>query len=319
MKIQPPQDGCVFYDKHLAFENNIWHNISMKYACIVFTLWLLAALTMQGLNNLSGMQTTVDAFMFNFTIDGRDIGERLMVLWKDFIPAYSQNKWVGALYLVGFNIAEELIKFLFFIIAILLLKPISTRRVLYTGMLIGAWFATLEHFSFRSFISSSWTIFPLRLFGHMLFTSVIALWYSLGSFARMRWIDNGARAWLAQFFLSKWSGFIMGFWIITGLLLSAFAHSVVNIFASQGHYMAIIIIALGWVGILFSLLNKNADRPYGRILQEIKLMQMLHDIQTTLNTLQHPLPVSTSKSWENPDSHFETKKIRLSRKQFAKK
>ena len=57
-------------------------------------------------------------------------------------------------------------------------------------MLIGAGFATVEHFSNASL---SWSVFPLRLAGHMLFTSVIALWYSLGSFARMRWIDDGAR------------------------------------------------------------------------------------------------------------------------------
>lgn len=111
----------------------------------------------------------------------------------------------------------------------------------------------------------------------------------------------------------------MGFWIITGLILSAFAHSTVNLFASQGHYMAVVIIALGWIVILLSLLSKNADRPYGRILQEIKLMQSLHDIQATLDTLQHPYVAPISELPSNPSSHFETKRIRLSRKQFANK
>jgi hypothetical protein len=45
----------------------------MKYASIVFILWMLSALTMQWLINTSGMQTTVDAFMFNFTIQWQDI------------------------------------------------------------------------------------------------------------------------------------------------------------------------------------------------------------------------------------------------------
>jgi hypothetical protein len=111
----------------------------------------------------------------------------------------------------------------------------------------------------------------------------------------------------------------MGFWIITGLILSALAHSVVNMFASQGHYMAIVIIALGWIIILFALLHKNANRPYGRILQEIKLMQSLHDIQMTLDTLQHPSLSPAAEDLIDQGHHFETTKIRLSRKQFAKK
>jgi len=107
----------------------------------------------------------------------------------------------------------------------------------------------------------------------------------------------------------------MGFWIITGLFLAALFHSFVNLFASSGHYSAIIIVAVGWMGIILFLLNQKSDRPYGRILQEIKLMQHLHDIQMTLDQLQRPVPETFSED----APHFETTKIRLSRKQFAKK
>jgi len=107
----------------------------------------------------------------------------------------------------------------------------------------------------------------------------------------------------------------MTFWVITGLFLAALFHSFVNLFASSGHYMSIIIVIIGWSGILLFLLNQKADRPYGRILQEIKLMQHLHDIQMTLDQLQHPAPEALREG----ESHFEIKKIRLSRKQFAKK
>ncbi len=214
--------------------------------------------------------------------------------------------------MVGYNITEEIIKFGFFVLAVLLLKPVTTRKVLYTGMLIGAGFATVEHFSNESL---SWTVFPLRLAGHMLFTSVIALWYSLGSFARMRWIDDGARGGIMSFFLSRWSGFIMGTWIITGIFLAAFFHSFVNLFSSSGHYMAIIIETVGWIAVILFLLNQKSERPYGRILQEIKLMQHLHDIQSELDSLQHPI----SQNIANPSPHFQIKKMRLSRKQFAKK
>ena len=179
----------------------------MKYAFVVFLLWLLSALTVQGIVNMSGMETTIDAFMFNFTINGKDIGESFETFSREFFPNHANNQLFGALYLVGYNITEEVIKFWFFVIAVLLLKPVSTRRVLYTGMLIGAGFATVEHFSAASLTMASWYIFPIRLLGHMLFTSVIALWYSLGSFARMRWIDSWAHAGLVQFLLSKWPFF----------------------------------------------------------------------------------------------------------------
>jgi heme exporter protein D len=218
------------------------------------------------------------------------------------------------LYLVGYNITEELVKFGFFVLAILLLKPVTTRRVLYTGMLIGAGFATVEHFTRESV---SWYIFPLRVAGHMLFTSVIALWYSLGSFARMRWIDDGAQSGVMPFLLSKWPGVVMILWVITGIFLAAFFHSFVNLFASAGHYMAVVIEAVGWAGVVLFLLNHKSQRPYGRILQEIKLMQELHDIQETLNTLQRPQGFNADNQQQEP--HFQIKKMRLSRKQVAKK
>lgn len=152
----------------------------------------------------------------------------------------------------------------------------------------------------------------------MLFTTVIALWYSLGSFARMRWIDDGAHGGFVSFFLSRWAGGVMALWIITGIFLAALFHSFVNLFATSGHYMAVIIEAIGWMGIILFLLNQKSQRPYGRILQEIKLMQHLHEIQATLDNLQHPRNPNPEKERE-PESHFEIKKMRLSRKQFAKK
>lgn len=107
----------------------------------------------------------------------------------------------------------------------------------------------------------------------------------------------------------------MGFWVIAGLFFAALFHSFVNLFASSGHFTAIIIVAIGWMGIISFLLNQKSDRPYGKILQEIKLMQHLHDIQMTLDQLQRPPPEAFSEDGR----HFETTKIRLSRKQFAKK
>jgi len=207
------------------------------------------------------------------------------------------------------------VKFGFFVLAVLLLKPVTTRQVLSTGMLIGAGFATVEHFSTETL---SWYIFPLRLAGHMLFTTVIAIWYSLGSFARMRWIDDGARAGLVPFLLSKWSGSVMILWVITGIFLAALFHSLVNLFASSGHYMAVVIQAIGWAGVLLFFINQKSERPYGRILQEIKLMQHLHDTQETLYNLQHPIVLNTQTEKER-EPHFHIKKMRLSRKQVAKK
>jgi hypothetical protein len=164
----------------------------------------------------------------------------------------------------------------------------------------------------------SWYIFPLRLAGHMLFTSVIALWYSLGSFARMRWIDNGAKRGLLPFLLSNWPGLIMTVWIIIGIFLAALFHSCVNLFASAGHYMAVVIEAIGWTGVLFFLFNKKSERPYGRILQEIKLMQQLHNTQVSLDLLQHPV-IRTVHAEKEYEPHFHVQKMRFSRKQVAKK
>ena len=79
--------------------------------------------------------------------------------------------------------------------------------------------------------------------------------------------------------------------------------------------MAIIIEAVGWVAVILFLLNQKSERPYGRILQEIKLMQHLHDIHTELDSLQRPVVQALGGS----SPHFQVKKIRLSRKQFAKK
>lgn len=210
---------------------------------------------------------------------------------------------------------EEIVKFGFFVLAVLLLKPITTRRVLFTGMLIGAGFATVEHFSTETL---SWYIFPLRLAGHMLFTTVIALWYSLGSFARMRWIDDGAQGGVVSFFLSKWPQGIMVLWVVAGIFLAAFFHSFVNLYASSGHYMAVVIEAIGWIGISFFFLNQKSERPYGRIMQEIKLMQDIYTIQETLINLQNPLKADINAS-KDSQGHFEIKKMRLSRKQVAKK
>jgi hypothetical protein len=134
----------------------------------------------------------------------------------------------------------------------------------------------------------------------------------------MRWIDDGAHGGFASFVLSKWSGGVMTLWIVSGIFLAAFFHSIVNLFASSGHYMAVVIEAVGWIGIIFFLLNQKSERPYGRILQEIKLMQHLHDIQETLDNLQHPQDTG-SHNQKQQESHFHIKKIRLSRKQFAKK
>jgi len=47
-------------------------------------------------------------------------------------------------------------------------------------------------------------------------------------------------------------------------------------------------------------------------------MQNLHDIQATLDNLQNPV-ITSPEVVSEPDTHFEIKKIRLSRKQFAKK
>lgn len=104
----------------------------------------------------------------------------------------------------------------------------------------------------------------------------------------------------------------MVIWIISGIFLAALFHSFVNLFASSGHYMAILLEAIGWICIIFFFLHQHSQRPYGRILQEIKLMQHLHDIQIALNQLQHPIS-------EQNISHFERNRIRLSRNQFAKK
>ncbi|MEI6711143.1 MAG: hypothetical protein WCK88_02690 [bacterium] len=40
----------------------------------------------------SGMQTTVDAFMFNFTIHGRDIGESFETFSREFFPNHANGK-----------------------------------------------------------------------------------------------------------------------------------------------------------------------------------------------------------------------------------
>lgn len=69
---------------------------------------------------------------------------------------------------------------------------------------------------------------------------------------------------------------------------------------------------------MFFFLNQKSERPYGRIIQEIKLMQDIHDIQETLISLQHPNNAHTQIK-KGPQSHFEIKKMRLSRKQVAKK
>ncbi|MEI6711141.1 MAG: hypothetical protein WCK88_02680 [bacterium] len=39
---------------------------------------------------------------------------------------------------------------------------------------------------------------------------------------------------------------MMALWVIAGIFLAALVHSFVNLFASSGHYMAIIIEAIGW-------------------------------------------------------------------------
>jgi len=57
------------------------------------------------------MQTTVDALMFNFTINGKDIGESFFAFSRDFFPNHEHSTLFGALYLVGYNITEELVKF----------------------------------------------------------------------------------------------------------------------------------------------------------------------------------------------------------------
>lgn len=106
-------------------------------------------------------------------------------------------------------------------------------------------------------------------------------------------------------------------WLFTGFVIATCLHIMLNIFTATGAYPIVVVIIMSfWMILILYLSTRASERPYGRILYEIRLMRDIYENQKLLSGL-HSTDDGPAPKKEH--SHFSTQKIRTSRKQFAKK
>jgi RsiW-degrading membrane proteinase PrsW (M82 family) len=124
-------------------------NIFQRYI-IAYIAGCLAALSIGMLVSRTGIATTIDAWFLTLTIASQDVGDRMMMLVKMFMAESITEQAISLSYLVGHSVLEEFIKFIAFYVVFRLTNPSSIREIVFTGMMVGVGFATVETFAFYS-------------------------------------------------------------------------------------------------------------------------------------------------------------------------
>ncbi len=206
----------------------------------------------------------------------------------------------GMSYLIGHGILEELIKFFAFFIAFHINKPSSIREIVHTGMMVGVGFAILETLSTGSGVMDySIASFVLRTIGHALFTGMIALFFGLGYFMQMRWIDHGARAGVQAWLVRYEEHVLQILWTVIGLILSVIMHAGINIFSALGlPGIGIVFLLFLWGILVAFLLRPESNRPYGIMLRQFDLLRQIAEAKEDLEDLEESRSKSLSKQKE---------------------
>ena len=99
---------------------------------------------------MSGVQTTIDAWILTLTIVGNDVGERMaMATQLMFHDGLLSHFFVKA-YLAGHGLLEEIIKFSVFLVSLSITKPSRIRSIVLSGILVGIGFAFVENYVYFS-------------------------------------------------------------------------------------------------------------------------------------------------------------------------
>ena len=99
---------------------------------------------------MSGVQTTIDAWVLTLTIVGNDVGERMAMAAQLVLHDGILSNFFVKAYLAGHGLLEEVIKFLVLLVAIRITRPANTREIVISGILIGSGFAVVENFVYFS-------------------------------------------------------------------------------------------------------------------------------------------------------------------------
>ncbi len=259
----------------------LWHIV------VAFFGGVLAALAIGKIISLSDAQTTVDAWILTLTIVGHDVGDRMVMLGQLVVHEHFSEALRGAGYLIGHSILEEVVKFVAFFLVFLMVRPVSLRAFIVTGIAVGVGFAAAENFGFSDSMALHVLLgFVLRAIGHGLFTGLIALLFGLGYFSQMRWIDKGAQGSLSGWLVRYEEKAVQIFWTLVGLLTSAIVHGAVNVFASLGgQALAIVGMMCGWGVLLYFIIRPENSRPYGTLIREVDLLRTIVDAEHNLRTI----------------------------------
>ena len=250
--------------------------------------WIAAFIVAQ-LVAMSGVQTTIDAWVLTLTIVGNDVGERMaMAAQFMFHDGITSNFFVKA-YLAGHGLLEEIIKFFVFLVSIRITRPSNIRSIIYSGILVGTGFALVEntlYYSHSSIYLGAMTL-AIRIVGHALFTGIIAALYTLGHFAQMRWIDAGAHKGLQSWIVSYGGKSVEIFWMVAGIIAAAAVHATINWFAAIGlQAPATIVIMVGWSSLLYFMTRRESTRPYGTYIQEVELLKTITNAERELEEIK---------------------------------
>jgi len=262
--------------------------------------------------SLSGVTATLDAWFLTFTIVGQDVGDRMAILTKVLLEETSGQTLFGMSYLIGQSILEEIVKFVAFYIVFRINRPSSIREIVLMGILVGVGFATVENFIYYGFsLYQSFFGFIVRSMGHGLFSGIIWLLFGMGYFSKMRWIDWWAQRNIISWLVYYQERLVQWLWTFFGLISAAIMHSSINIFiALGGHNIAVIVMVIGWSGLVFLLIRPASGKHYGTIIRELDLLKKIMQADRDLESIEQ-----SRTEW---DPHISLHRVSKILKRFAK-
>ncbi|MBP7823303.1 PrsW family intramembrane metalloprotease [Candidatus Gracilibacteria bacterium] len=279
----------------------------------------IAAFIVAQLVAMSGVQTTIDAWVLTLTIVGNDVGERMAMAAQLVLHDGILSNFFVKAYLAGHGLLEEIIKFLVLLVAIRITRPANTREIVISGILIGSGFAVVENFVYFSHGSLyiGFIMLMIRVFGHALFTGIIAALYTLGHFAQMRWIDSGAHKGIVSWMVGHGEKGVEIFWIIFGIVCASAIHAVINAFAAIGMPgPATVVMMIGWSILIHFMFRAESSRPYETYIQEVELLQTITEAERELTEIRDAKP-SQARERKLLGHAFRRKTLKKE-KQFAK-
>ncbi len=247
----------------------------------------VSALIIGQIWRITGSSTTVDAWLVSFTISGHDVGDRLLYFLRDVITWDDLGHLTGYSHFFANSLSEELVKFLMFIVAFVIMKPISIRQIIFMGISVGIGFSLCENFTYNDgdYLFSSLLV---RSTWHALFTGILTMLFWYWYYSQLRWIDAGAKENIVTSLLRYSELVILVFWTVVWLIISAFLHAIVNILFWGGNSIisGVWVLIISWFLFGKALVQPGSRKPYGALIQEVHLLQTISEAQKDLTDIQ---------------------------------